>query len=847
MPEYQLMQHQKDAVKFLDSVDGIGALLFDPGVGKGHPLDEPVLTPNGWTEVGSLAVGDQVIGSDGQPTEVVGVYDRGDLPVYRVTFNDGASVRVDGDHLWQIHYRVGKEYTRVVDTHDLIQSDRVGRYYIPRVRVSGNHADLPVDPYLLGALLADGCLKDSVVLTKNEESVVQEVAAAAARQGCGFAERTVEGHSRRFTLAGLIGTVRALGVAVPSAQKFIPEMYFHASVEQRLALIAGLFDCDGSVRRERGTARYGTTSPALAEGVRALLWSLGIASSITESGDLADRGYLFVQVRDGFNPFRAASWRDEVTGPVRTQRRSFKSIEPIGVEPVRCIKVAAEDSLYVTKDYIVTHNTGSTMSYIDQVLAPKYREVRVLVVAPLTATDTWVLQAPPFMDSPVKARVMSGSTATILGKIREARDWTKVPTEKISVDHPGTTQRQVSGNRVTILSVSAGAVSKWCSNRTKTVQMLQAVRKYDPHLIVVDESQIIKSTTANISKAMYQLGQTAQHRIILTGTVTPLGPLDVYGQWRFLAPWTFSNQRNEAFVQSPLTMTKSEAAKIRPWPWYLFRDRYTIPGGYQGKGIGGYRNLDELNDWVAERSMVVRKEDALELPPVTDVDIHVSLNTKEWKAYKQMADDLVAQMEDGSLLEAPNALAKMMKLRQIAAGFVKDTDSGVVHVVGDSLRKAVKEVVETQLAGENRLVVFAYFRKECELLADSLRKSGVTVEVVTGSTSAKERLAIRKRFADVSGNPGRTILVAQQRTMSLSVNELVVAQHAIYASMSERRDDWVQSRGRLDRNGQKGQAVTFWNCYSPGLIGNVMLDRHKDKGDLETALLNHIKDVAGMR
>jgi hypothetical protein len=83
-------------------------------------------------------------------------------------------------------------------------------------------------------------------------------------------------------------------------------------------------------------------------------------------------------------------------------------------------------------------------------------------------------------------------------------------------------------------------------------------------LLVVDESHIIKSATANISKAMYQIGQIAPHRIILTGTVNPHSPLDCYGQWRFLAPWTFSDQASEPFVKTPLTMTRKQAASIRP-------------------------------------------------------------------------------------------------------------------------------------------------------------------------------------------------------------------------------------------------------------------------------------------
>lgn len=494
--------------------------------------------------------------------------------------------------------------------------------------------------------------------------------------------------------------------------------------------------------------------------------------------------------------------------------------------------------------------TGATLSWLD-VLAARYQDVRVLVVAPLTAADTWVLQPPDFMVSTVKARMLQGSTVSILGKIRQAGDWTTVPATKISVDHPGYVAKWANPRvpqRVTILSISAGAISSFCDQRTKTVKMLRAIRAYDPHVVVVDESHIIKSATANISKALYQIGQLAPHRIILTGTVNPHSPLDCYGQWRFLAPWTFSDDYGKPFTHKPLRMSKTQQAAIRPWPWGRFKDRYTTPGGFKGKGIGGYINQPDLRKRVAERSMVVRKADALDLPPVTDVDIHVQMSAAEAKAYKQMHDDLAAEMADGSLLEAPNALAKIMKLRQITAGFVRDTDTGEVHIIGASKRKAMCEVANLTLANEKRLVMFAYFRSECALLAETMRRlePGTTVEVITGATGPDERLAIRQRFGDVSRNPERTILIAQARTMSISVNELVTAQHAIYGSMSERSNDWVQSRGRLDRQGQTGP-VTFWNVYVPGSIDEVMLTNHKERGNLEKALLDHIRKAFKIR
>ena len=488
--------------------------------------------------------------------------------------------------------------------------------------------------------------------------------------------------------------------------------------------------------------------------------------------------------------------------------------------------------------------TGATLAYIDW-LAKQQGEVRVLVVAPLTAADTWVLQPSLFMDSSVKARMLQGRTSDILKKIAVSGNWNTVTDAKIKTDHNGTVERALAGNRVTILSMSAGAISHWCRVRSRKAQMLSAVRKYRPHLIILDESHISKSANAHISTALYAMGQLVPRRIILTGTVTPHSPLDVYGQWRFLAPWTFSDQYGKKYTKKPHKMTKAQIREVKPWPWKRFLNRYSLSGGYENREIKEFINQKDLKNRVAERSMVVLKKDALDLPPVNDIDIHVTLTAKEQKAYDEMKEDLAAELADGSLLEAPNALAKIMKLRQITSGFVRDTDSQIVHTIGESKRKAVMEIVTTQLAGEKRLVVFAYFKPECALLVEALKKAepNATVEVITGKTKAKERLAIRQRFGDLKNNPGRMILVAQARTMSLSVNELVTAQHAIYASLSERRDDWVQSRDRLNRNGQKGKHVTFWNLIVPDSIDQIMLEKHKDRGDMEKALLDHIRGL----
>lgn len=372
---------EKDILGFLEN-DLTGLNASQPGAGKGHPLDEPILTPNGWVPVGDLQPGDEVVGSDGNPTRVLDVYDRGILPVYRVTFRDGASVRVDGDHLWRVYVSSGRTYVR--STESLTGLSSLGIYSIPTTQVTHPTAELPIDPYALGALIADGYLHGSgLTWTKNEVAVVDEMRLAVARSGGVLTDHKVFA-ARRYGVTGLSGTVNRLGLKVGSADKFIPAEYLTASVEQRLALVHGLFDGDGSVRSDRGTAHYTTISDRLADDVLQLLWSLGVFATKYRTNH--PRGsYWVITVHGGFNPFGVSEQRNRVTGTTRPFKRSFKSIELESNEPVRCIRVEAADSLYITKDYIVTHNTLTTV----EVAHRAGTDVNLIIAPDSTHATAW--------------------------------------------------------------------------------------------------------------------------------------------------------------------------------------------------------------------------------------------------------------------------------------------------------------------------------------------------------------------------------------------------------------------------------------------------------------------------
>lgn len=113
--EPRLREFQKEAVG-LHLATSIGYLQScSPGLGKGHPLTTNVLTPSGWRQVGDLEKGDAIFGSDGKPTTITGIFPRGELDVFRVSFNDGSSVLVDGDHLWAVQTKSGLKKKVVSD------------------------------------------------------------------------------------------------------------------------------------------------------------------------------------------------------------------------------------------------------------------------------------------------------------------------------------------------------------------------------------------------------------------------------------------------------------------------------------------------------------------------------------------------------------------------------------------------------------------------------------------------------------------------------------------------------------------------------------------------------------
>jgi phosphate starvation-inducible protein PhoH and related proteins len=362
--------------------------------GRAQPLDRQVLTPSGFRPIGSLEVGDLVVGSDGLPTPVLGVYPQGRKQVFRVQAQDGAATLCCAEHLWAVttaaDRRRGRPH-RVLETRAMLGRLRAAhahRFELPLLSSPVEYVPQPVpmDPYALGLLLGDGCLTTATTPSFTTADSELALALESALDGIELRRKTsvdyvlrhTAGHRGGVIVANPVTVVlRDLGLAgTRSHTKFVPTAYLHNASDVRLAVLQGLLDSDGGPVTQQGRTcriQYTTSSPRLRDDVVFLVRSLGGVAywrtrpaagrspGSARGRDVHHRldAYLLdIRLPAGIEPFRLARKRAvyQMSGGGRPMR-FIDRIEPAGEAETLCIQVAAADSLYVTDDFLVTHNT----------------------------------------------------------------------------------------------------------------------------------------------------------------------------------------------------------------------------------------------------------------------------------------------------------------------------------------------------------------------------------------------------------------------------------------------------------------------------------------------------------
>lgn len=355
-------------------------VIANTGVGKALTIATPILTDKGFVYMRDIKVGDKVFARNGECYPVTAIYPQGEKEVYRVSFEDGTYVNCCKDHLWIYKTTddiVRRNEWRVDSLYNIMQNHPISRgkgynLCIPVCeRMNFTKKELPLNPYVLGALLGDGGFTtDRISFTTIDESLVEKLNSLLVDFNGSFVKNKSNLQylfkSNDVRENKLYRCIQQLGLLdKDSSNKFIPKEYLYSSIEDRLELIRGLVDTDGTVT-SRGFVTYFTGSRNLKNAFVFLVQSLGYRCRVhkyfrskknlpeykvfvsAKTNELFSSKHRFEQYSHSYKSKRENHY--DVLKIVNIEKLPYK-------EKMQCITVDSPDHSFICKDFIVTHNT----------------------------------------------------------------------------------------------------------------------------------------------------------------------------------------------------------------------------------------------------------------------------------------------------------------------------------------------------------------------------------------------------------------------------------------------------------------------------------------------------------
>lgn len=381
----------------------LGVIIGSSSFGKAQPLDSRILTPNGFKLMGEMKVGDYVIGRDGNPHMVSGVFPQGVRPIYKVILSNGTSCECDIEHLWNVNSRFQRRGLKYIKGLSKNKNDKFRlkddsfktlslreimsktikyknggyNFKLPMPQpVSFEERKIKFDPYFVGYLIGDGNLSrcgisvgnsDKVIIEKILSPILGEDLHVFYREKRNIWDFMIVGETKQL--------IKENFEYKTSESKEIPEEYIFNSIENRIALLQGLMDSDGCANKN-GSCEFSSKSEKLALQVQFLVRSLGGFASIDVDSssyyskkygreiDCGKRYRVTISMCHDYIPlFRMERKQERVR--YRTKHADelyIANIEYVGEKEAQCIMVDSDEHLYLTEDFIVTHNTSMTTS-----------------------------------------------------------------------------------------------------------------------------------------------------------------------------------------------------------------------------------------------------------------------------------------------------------------------------------------------------------------------------------------------------------------------------------------------------------------------------------------------------
>lgn len=762
-----LYSFQKAASEYL--LDTKRCILGEKmGAGKAQPLDEPVLTPQGWSTMGQLSVGSEVIGSNGKATKVVAIHPQGVTDLYAVEFKNGTVVRCSGEHLWTLSNASGTSYT--VSTRQLFNEDvityRSGhREYSKKLKLVQVNKDntknyrfrtpvvkpiefkstetLPLDSYVLGVLLGGGGLSTgSIHLTTADSFILKEVVSL-----CPHITSAMKSGRYGFRLNGLMSYVKdSLPELLGSRawEKSIPGVYMTGSVEQRLALLQGLMDTDDSPSRKTGGVEFCSTSATLVEGVRDLALSLGGSTgkirervtSYTYKGEkLQGRPSFRVNFKlpEGMNPFRLPRKAEAYIQSTKYKElNSLVRVTRLDPTETMCITVEAADGLYVTTGYVLTHNSSTSISSLGTANA-----FPALVVVPKSAKFVWNDYELPVWMSQKSTQVLSGTKAN----------------EEITAD---------------VVIINYDILWHW-KDKLSEVGF---------RCIIADEAHALANPAAKRTQAAKQICDGVEYVWFLTGTALTNRPTELIGVLDALG------------VLQTLFVNAS-----------TFKNRYEADRGVVS-------NVEELTRILRGNCFIRRASEDLHAPiPVVRSFLPVDTDASVMRDYKEAEKDIVefvarkaAEVAE-ELGEDPHSAAVRARLRA-QAGEVMVRLSRLRKLAGEAKIPGTIKFLDEYMAQypDEKILLFGYHRDNLQAYQKHFK-----CKIIQGGVSDADRAAAIRGIQE-----GDDRIVCLQIRAAGEALTLTAAATCVFTEQDWSPMRMLQAEARAARLGQTSNVMVFF-------------------------------------
>lgn len=427
-----------------------------PKYGKAQPYYSKVYTPTGPKNMGDLVIGDEICCPDGSTSKIIHIFEQGIKDIYRIYFNDGDFTDCCEEHLWKVksHNRTRYEVIplKILKNQKIKDGDRLLWEIDVTQPVYFKSNILPIDPYYLGLLLGDGSFRGgSVTYTSQDAQLINYIKKYSFKYNCkvnhqsnnykeymGYRIVTKNKRDKGILINDLMTKIRDLKLwGHSSLEKFIPDIYKYSSIKDRIHIIQGLMDTDGCVNKN-GTPEFYTSSLRLAKDFKFLIQSIGGICKIHNKKTKCN-GKIFKSYRCRISVLksnlllRLKKKKNRCFNRKKPLKRRISKIEKISSSSCRCIVIDSPEQLYLTDNFIVTHNSSAALSFAANAQRPENGGKTIYYLAVEGRLKEKNIHGTKGLDlSPEKFRIINSTK----NKIYSTQDFL-TQAEMIIKTHPG--------------------------------------------------------------------------------------------------------------------------------------------------------------------------------------------------------------------------------------------------------------------------------------------------------------------------------------------------------------------------------------------------------------------------